>query len=293
MGSAEHISLRSETLKNPEQLVAREYAIWEEILGREVVLPPFPESFSSEFIHMMEHLELKIVSFPILNEEIENRLFPRILNKYPSLHLPEYPKDLSRFAIRAPNDDRMLLPSTVNSYNEGLFIPTSYQFTIPRSHMYRGGWIAIETIAQPKLPFEQYQITLAQRIHRLPPKRFSLSNDYISQQVQGTPNSVFVWRLPTADEWNLLAMREGWAHSNIMEHTSTRPYRTNRYGHLVPTDHTIVIGHGTPNHPSSTSGIAYVEAVLPWERFPNIGYRLVCTLSHQPTHPPSLPYPKK
>lgn len=277
MRNTEHKSHRTPEIFSIDDLIEKEKKYWDNFLEQEAIIPPFPNHITEQDLQSLAAFDLTIVTLPQLLE-------PTILSKavLPTLHkrYPIFIHQDKNIDFRKLNPDcmRMLPAQTLHSIT---WSPHRYEedtYEIDFTGAYCGGWFAVEATAQPRLPYEAYQITELQRFLKLPVKRTGLAYSRILEILNA---SVFPYpvRLPRVDEWNLLAMRYGWAESNILEYTST-PIHVAGNGLQFPVNYVPVMGLG-PEYDTNErkTGTGYTRVAHKHLRYKNIGYHLVVPLS--------------
>jgi hypothetical protein len=259
----------SEYLTNPEELYARETFIWKRVLESDsFIIPPFPKTHNAQDIKTFYSQGLTIRAIPnfsLSSEQLhQHQLVERFANRHTFL----------------PEEFQIQLTDIFSTIHHTSFI--NYQ------HLYKGGWLAIETIAQPRIPSEiikksplhpeAYQVTPLQQLLHLPDDRRGLSHDYIHRHIREYARYIpYTIRLPYIDEWNVLSMREGWGYTGVLEHTDSVALRLNKSGNLEQTDIELVIGNSSAEtHPSF--GSSDIFGLYTWKKVKEIGYRLAIDL---------------
>lgn len=260
-----------------DQLVEHEQSYWNNFLLQEAIIPPLPPEFTDEHLKSYAAFGLTVVSLPQLLE-------PNILSKavLPTLH-KRYPvfihQDKSIDFRKLDPDCMRMLPAQTVPYIT--WSPHTYQsdtYEIDFAGTYCGGWYAVETIAQPRLPYEAYQITQLQKTLKLPPKRTGLPY-YKIQHILNESPLPFLVRLPRIDELNLLAMRFGLGNSNILEFTSADIHVAGN-GLQFPVNYVPVMGLGPEfDRNERKTGTGYTRAAHKHIPSHQIGYRLVVPLN--------------
>lgn len=206
-----------------EQLQVREQQYWSEFLGVPAEVVPLPSEVTQDVVEKLRNMGMEIRSLPRLNigtlddlKRIGTKAFlVRIEQKYPGFRVFE------SLSISEKYDrpiGRLLNKQYWNMVKDGtLPFPDGYN---------KGGWLAIETMPKPSSGVSYDDTPLTTKLGFQ--DRFNVSANSADQAIRrqaagiltdsGLPNNRTV-RMPTPEEWNLLANREGWGKTDSWEWT--------------------------------------------------------------------------
>lgn len=239
------------------ETMERERKAWREVLGVDVEVEPFPRTITLKAIESLEHFGMELRWMPHLDlgtkEDLEDRGEEDGVERY-----------LKDLEWKYPNWHRL----------EGLSTEELGDYRIPRNveryywervkkgiapfPKLDGYWMGVEVLSKPNVPFPQHQSSGEYDYEH------TKMTDYISefggcredrlycswQSIDNVLSYRQNYRLLEVLEWNLLANREGWGHTNFSEWTNT-PASKHRYSFPSLYEKYFTIGSkghaGSPN----------------------------------------------
>lgn len=251
------------------ELQRTEQEYWSSFLGVQAEVSPLPTEVTRDVVEKLKDLGMEIRSLPKLDigtlddlKKMGTQAFlARIEQKYPGLKVLY--KSLSG-SNRQNHSIRPLLDKRYWDWvKDGITaFPDGYN---------KGGWLAVETMSKPAYGTSYATTLLSQKLGFL--NRFNVSAEKADRAVReqtasiltdsGLPNNRSV-RMPTAEEWNLLAYREGWDATNNTCYDTWE--WTNTEADLDGASRRVIVG------------VAPVTWSDPSRSFAYIGFRVVVVL---------------
>lgn len=207
------------------ELQRTEQEYWSGFLGVPAEVSPLPTEVTRDVVEKLKTMGMEVRSLPKLDigtlddlKRMGTQAFlARIEQKYPGLRVYE---SLSSSDRQDHSIGRLLEEWYWDLVKDGkTAFPDGYN---------KGSWLAVETMPKPSYGTSYDTTPLTSKLGFS--DRFNVSAENADQAIRrqtasiladsGLPNNRSV-RMPTAEEWNLLANREGWGSTNTYEWTST------------------------------------------------------------------------